>query len=38
MLTTQSATPADVLRPFVQCYVQRVSRRPERSLSLCFLA
>ena len=29
MLTTQSATPDPVLRPFVQCYVQRVSKAGE---------
>ncbi|ADW69595.1 helix-turn-helix domain-containing protein [Granulicella tundricola] len=29
MLTTQSATPDAVLQPFVQCYVQRVSKSGE---------
>ena len=29
MLTTQSATPDAVLQPFVQCYVQRVSKGGE---------
>ena len=29
MLTTQSATPDAILQPFVQCYVQRVSKTGE---------